>query len=119
MRSYEMIPDRFKMKYFTFYQELYNPRTSVISMKDKELISIAASLAAECKGCLKGHIKKAVKFGATREEIGEAIAIAIGVNATSIVEQTDHANWEENLVEKLWGKNAGVEKEEEVVEAAA
>jgi alkylhydroperoxidase/carboxymuconolactone decarboxylase family protein YurZ len=32
-----------------------------------------------------------MKFGATREEISEAIAIAIGVNAAAIVDLTDIA----------------------------
>ena len=34
---------------------------------------------------------EALKFGATREEISESIAIAIGVNAAAIVDQTDIA----------------------------
>ncbi len=33
--------------------------------------------------------EKALKFGATREEISEAIAIALGVNAAAIVDLTD------------------------------
>ncbi|MFQ5631319.1 MAG: carboxymuconolactone decarboxylase family protein [bacterium] len=107
MKSYEMIPDRFKEKYFAFYQELYNPEKSVLDIKIKELISIAASLTAGCQGCLKGHIIKAVKHGATREEVGEAIAIAVGINAAAIVDQTDLANWDEDLVEKLWGNKDG------------
>jgi alkylhydroperoxidase/carboxymuconolactone decarboxylase family protein YurZ len=36
-------------------------------------------------------VKKALKFGATREEVSEAIAIAIGVNAAAIVDLTDIA----------------------------
>ena len=32
-----------------------------------------------------------IKFGATREEVSEAIAIAIGVNAAAIVDLTDIA----------------------------
>ena len=120
MRSYEMIPDRFKLRYFSFYQELNNDEDSPLDMKTKELISIAASLTAGCKGCLKGHIKKAAKFGATREEVGEAIAIAIGINAATIVDQTDIANWEEDLVEQLWGtQDAASQKEKKSPEEVA
>lgn len=102
MPSYEMIPDRFKKRYFEFYQELYHPERSVLDIKTKELISIAASLAAGCQGCFKGHVQKAVKYGATREEVGEAIAVAIGIYAAAIVDQTDIANMDADLVEKLW-----------------
>ena len=71
-----MVDPRFREIYFQFYKETYKP--SVLDRKTKELVAIAASLAAKCQGCLEGHIKKAQKFGATREEISESIAIAIG-----------------------------------------
>ena len=87
--SYTMVDPRFRAIYFQFYKETYRP--SVIDRKTKELIAIAASLAAKCQGCLEGHVKKALKFGATREEISESIAIAIGVNAAAIVDLTDIA----------------------------
>jgi AhpD family alkylhydroperoxidase len=93
--SYSMVPPRFREVYFQFYRETYRP--SVIDRKNKELIAIAASLAAKCQGCLEGHIKKAQKFGASREEIGEAIAIALGVNAAAIVDLTDIAAENMNL----------------------
>ena len=83
-----MVDPRFREIYFQFYKETYKP--SVLDRKTKELIAIAASLAAKCQGCLEGHVKKALKFGATREEISESIAIAIGVNAAAIVDLTRH-----------------------------
>jgi AhpD family alkylhydroperoxidase len=87
--SYTMVDPRFREIYFQFYKETYKP--SVLDRKTKELIAIGASLAAKCQGCLEGHVKKALKFGATREEISESIAIAIGVNAAAIVDLTDIA----------------------------
>ena len=93
--SYTMVEPRFREIYFQFYKETYRP--SAIDRKTKELIAIAASLAAKCQGCLEGHVKKALKFGATREEVSEAIAIAIGVNAAAIVDLTDIAADDMNL----------------------
>jgi AhpD family alkylhydroperoxidase len=93
--SYTMVDPRFRAIYFQFYKETYRP--SVIDRKTKELIAIAASLTAKCQGCIEGHVKKALKFGATREEISEAIAIAIGVNAAAIVDLTDIAADNMNL----------------------
>ena len=93
--SYTMVEPRFREIYFQFYKETYKP--SVLDRKTKELVAIAASLAAKCQGCLEGHIKKALKFGATREEVSEAIAIAIGVNAAAIVDLTDIAADNMNL----------------------
>lgn len=96
--SYTMVEPRFREIYFQFYKETYKP--SVLDRKTKELIAISASLAAKCQGCLEGHIKKALKFGATRDEISESIAIAIGVNAAAIVDLTDIAA--DNLDLKLY-----------------
>ena len=96
--SYSMVEPRFREIYFQFYKETYKP--SVLDRKTKELVAISASLAAKCQGCLEGHIKKALKFGASREEISEAIAIAIGVNAAAVVDLTDIAA--ENLGIKLY-----------------
>jgi AhpD family alkylhydroperoxidase len=87
--SYTMVDPRFRQIYFQFYKETYKP--SAIDRKTKELIAIAASLTAKCQGCLEGHIKKAQKFGASREEISESIAIAIGVNAAAVVDLSDIA----------------------------
>ena len=97
--SYTMVEPRFREIYFQFYKETYKP--SVIDRKTKELIAIGASLAAKCQGCLEGHIKKALKFGASPEEVSEAIAIAIGVNAAAIVDLSDIAA--ENTGIRLFG----------------
>jgi AhpD family alkylhydroperoxidase len=96
--SYSMVDPRFREIYFEFYKETYRP--SVLDRKTKELVAISASLAAKCQGCLEGHIKKALKFGATREEISETIAIAMGVGAAAVVDLTDIAA--ENLGIKLF-----------------
>jgi AhpD family alkylhydroperoxidase len=87
--SYTMVDPRFREIYFQFYKETY--KTSVLDRKTKELVAISASLIAKCQGCLQGHIRKALKFGATREEISETIAIAMGVNAAAVVDLTDIA----------------------------
>ncbi|MBI3932926.1 MAG: carboxymuconolactone decarboxylase family protein [Acidobacteria bacterium] len=95
---YSMVEPRFREIYFQFYKETYRPST--LDRKTKELIAVAASLTAKCQGCLEGHIKKALKFGATREEISESIAIALGVNAAAVVDLTDLAA--ENMDLKLF-----------------
>src|SRR5207302_11404525 len=85
--SYTMVDPRMRKIYFKFYEQTYHK--SELDRKTKELIAIAASLASHCKGCLEGHIKKALKFGATKEELSETIAITMGVSAASIVDLTD------------------------------
>ena len=98
-----MLVPRFREIYFRFYKETYKP--SVLDRKTKELVAIAASLAAKCQGCLEGHVRKALKYGASREEISEAIAIAIGVNAAAIVDLTDIAAQKTQI--RLFGPETG------------
>ena len=85
--SYTMVEERMKQIYFRFYKATY--KSSKIDRKTKELIAIAASLGFQCEGCLEGHVQKAIQYGATKEEISEAICISMGVAAASVVDQTD------------------------------
>ncbi len=85
--SYNMVDPRMRRIYFQFYKATY--KSSQINRKTKELIAIAASLGSQCTGCLEGHVKKALEYGATHEEISEAICISMGVAAASVVDQTD------------------------------
>ena len=87
--SYSMLEPRMKAIYGQFYKETYFSENKHLDPKIQELIALACSLIAKCEGCLDGHVKKALKVGATKEEISEAIVIAIGINAAAIVDQTD------------------------------
>ncbi len=119
MQSYEMIPERFKERYFSFYQELYDEKHSVLDLKTKELIAIAASLNAGCHGCFKGHVIKAARNGATRDEIGEAIAVALAIAGAAVVDRTDIANFDFDLVKRLWETNGATDESEELEEGLA
>ncbi|MCB1509863.1 MAG: carboxymuconolactone decarboxylase family protein [Hyphomicrobiaceae bacterium] len=48
-----------------------------LSAKTKELISLAISVAARCDGCVAYHARAAHKKGVSREEVAEALAVAI------------------------------------------
>ena len=89
--SYALLGDQAKGIYFSFYKDTYKEQGAALDRKTKELIAIAASLAANCPNCLDGHIKKALKDGATREEISETIQVTLGVAAAAIVDRSDLA----------------------------
>jgi AhpD family alkylhydroperoxidase len=48
-----------------------------LSVKTKELIAIALSLAGNCEWCITYHTKMALSNGATEEEILEAAYVAV------------------------------------------
>ena len=91
MRSYALLTPDLKQLYMGFYKATYGK--SKLDIKTKEFIAIAAALTSGCKGCLEGHLKKAKKEGATSDEIAEVIAITLGVNAATIVDRSDIANF--------------------------
>src|SRR5437870_9826666 len=88
--SMSMIEPRFRNIYKQFYKETYFTPTT-LDLKTKELIAIGASLVAKCEGCLEGHIKKALELGLTKQEISDALVIAVGIAAAGIVDMSDKA----------------------------
>lgn len=89
--SYSMLERKMRRIYGEFYREVYFSEAKHLDTKTQELISIAAALVAKCQGCIDGHIRKAISSGATREEISEAISIALAINAAAIIDLTDIA----------------------------
>lgn len=85
-----MIDPRFRNIYLKFYKESYYTPTT-LDLKTKELIAIAASAVAKCEGCLEGHIRKAIELGLTRDEISDALVVAIGVAAAGVMDMSDRA----------------------------
>ena len=88
--SMTMIEPRFRNIYKAFYKETYFTATA-LDIKTKELISIGVAVALKCEGCLEGHIKKALEIGATKQEISDALAVAIGIAAAGVVDMSDKA----------------------------
>jgi AhpD family alkylhydroperoxidase len=85
-----MIENRFRDIYLKFYKDSYYTPTA-LDLKTKELIAIGVSLVAKCEGCLEGHLKKASEIGCTKEEISDAIVIAIGIAAAAVLDMSDQA----------------------------
>ena len=55
--------------------------TDKLGAKMRELIALAVAVTLRCDGCITVHTDAASKQGATREEIAEALGVAIAVNA--------------------------------------
>lgn len=49
----------------------------VLSEIHKELIALAIGVAGHCDGCIGFHAKSLVRLGAKREEVMEALAVAV------------------------------------------
>jgi len=51
-------------------------KEGALSIKTKELISVALSVALHCKWCIAIHVKNALESGSTKNEIMEACFVA-------------------------------------------
>jgi AhpD family alkylhydroperoxidase len=52
-------------------------RDGALSHKTKELIALALGVAGHCDACIGFHLQTLVKLGATREEVEEALGVAV------------------------------------------
>ncbi len=52
-------------------------KDGALSAKMKELMMVAIAVSLRCEYCLWKHVPEAVRLGATREEILEAVSTAI------------------------------------------
>ncbi|MBD9577847.1 carboxymuconolactone decarboxylase family protein [Pseudomonas sp. PDM23] len=56
--------------------------------KVHELIALSVAITTRCDGCIATHVQAALKHGATREEIAEALGVAIALNAGAALTYT-------------------------------
>ncbi len=56
-------------------------KTNKLDAKTRELIALAVAVSLRCDGCITTHTTAAIKNGASKEEIVEALGVAISVNA--------------------------------------
>jgi AhpD family alkylhydroperoxidase len=56
-------------------------KTNHLDAKTRELIALAVAVTTRCDGCITVHTDAAIKAGATKEEIAEALGVAVDLNA--------------------------------------
>jgi AhpD family alkylhydroperoxidase len=65
------------------YAELHHANSNSVHLdaKARELIALAVAVTLRCDGCINAHSEAAVKAGASKDEVVEALSVAIMVNA--------------------------------------
>ena len=62
-----------------------------LSVKEKELIALGIGIASRCDGCIAFHTHEALANGATPEEVGEAIGVAVLMGGGPALMYSAHA----------------------------
>ena len=87
--------------YTAFRQAVY--KDGALSQKTKRLIALACGLQAGCTRCIQGQTRDALTAGATKEEISEAVAVAVVMGGTAVSAET----WRVVKVLEELGHNVG------------
>lgn len=51
-----------------------------LSSATKELLALAIAVTRECDGCIVAHTRGALRAGVTRQQVAEAMGVAISMN---------------------------------------
>jgi AhpD family alkylhydroperoxidase len=51
-----------------------------LSAGTKELLAVVIAITRECDGCIVAHTRGAVRAGVTRQQLAEALGVAIAMN---------------------------------------
>ncbi|HQM67544.1 MAG TPA: carboxymuconolactone decarboxylase family protein [Methanomassiliicoccales archaeon] len=68
---------------YRFKNEVF--KDNKLTFKEKELIAIAVTAVLKCDECLRLHSKKAMEAGATKDEVREALFVAMYLAGPSAV----------------------------------
>jgi len=72
--------------YTTFRKGVY--QDGALSLKMKRLIALACGLQGGCTRCTQGQTKDAITAGATKEEVLEAVSVAVVMGGTAVSAET-------------------------------
>lgn len=73
----KVLPDDTRSAYNTLRDEAY--KDGALNHKVKRLIALGIALRAGCTGCILHQTKLAVEAGATKDEVMEAVSVAVAV----------------------------------------
>ena len=70
-------------RFFALDSDAY--KDGAIPAKYKELLGLVASAVLRCGDCVTYHVVRAKEEGATRDEIGEALSVALVVGGSILI----------------------------------
>ena len=63
----------------------------VLDLKQKEFVALGMAVVMRCEPCIMFHVEALMKAGATREELGDVLAMAIQMSGGPGVMYAGHA----------------------------
>ncbi len=88
----------------------------LLTEKEKELVSLGASIASGCRLCTDAHVKESRRVGCSEDEIEQAMRDALSVRQSAQVIMERHGL--KALGRKLLGLDEGGDAEEAIAEVS-
>lgn len=76
-------------RFFNLDTNTYKP--GALSSQTKELLGLVASVVMRCNDCIDYHLEKCAETGSSKEEIVEALNVALVVGGSIIIPHLRHA----------------------------
>lgn len=74
-----------------------------LSLKEKEYVALAIAVSQRCEPCVNFHVEALMKAGASRDELGDVLAMCIQMGGGPAVMYAGHALacWDELVAAKV------------------
>ncbi len=66
-------------------------KKGALSLQTKELLGLVASAVLRCNDCIDYHLEQCVRTGSTKEEIVDALNVALVVGGSIVIPHLRHA----------------------------
>lgn len=76
-------------RFFNLDSNTYKP--GALDSKTKELLGLVASAVLRCNDCIDYHLEQCAKTGSKKEEITEALNVALVVGGSIVIPHLRHA----------------------------
>jgi len=86
-------------RFFALDEQAYH--SGALPVKTKELLGLAASAVLRCNDCISYHLIRCREAGVTREELQEALSIALVVGGSVVI---PHLRFAAERMESLYEK---------------
>ncbi len=96
--------DKVTKRFFSLDSQVY--RDGAIPAKYRELMGLVASLVLRCDDCITYHMVQAHRSGVSRDEVVEAMSIALIVGGSIVI---PHLRRAYEIMLELYGEDDGVD----------
>ncbi|WP_309082339.1 carboxymuconolactone decarboxylase family protein [Zhihengliuella sp.] len=66
---------------FEFDKAVFRKDTGNLDVATRELIAIGVAVTTQCSFCIEDHAKRAIKAGASKADVAEAVMVAAALRA--------------------------------------